>query len=739
MKRVAGMQPRKVFLTVTFLLLVAFSFPEPYTSVAISNCNMWVQSAGTHKSNILASTTIWVPDDYTTIQAAIYAANAGDTIRVRNGTYLENLKVNQSVKLIGEGLPTIYGDSVGMWGAPTVDILAENVTICGFIVQHSPYGVNERDFGIDLGIRSNITANIIRYNMDGIRVGSYCSVINNIVEYNYDGIFCGSSRNNITGNVIANNSDGVVIWDALNYLVNNTIVGNGDGLDLASYQCVLRGNNMTGNGYNLISVEHVLEHLINDIDTSNTVNGKPVYYWINQSHKTVPSDAGYVAVVNSTDITVEGLNIENNGQGVLIAYSSNCTIRNCNFTDNLYGAYVKSSSNITLYHNDFVDNHRHEANWANCWDNGYPGGGNYWSDYDGTDVHRGVYQNETGSDGIGDTQYVIDTDNQDNYPLMSPYWYWSSPIPGDIDRDRDVDSMDLFTLAAAYDTQQDDTFHNPSCDFDDDGDVDSVDLFTLAANYGKSYVEIKADCQTINIIAWKNDYFIKVLKIDLRDIAATKDNITGIRITDWLVIPDHSAWTLLRLQYIPDLTDQRKIDLQFYVMDELEPKWYAEYVEVNYFVSPDSSPPPGFMIGEIILGLNGTTKEYDTCTINDADGDTYIDTLFGGDDCNDFDASINPGAPEICDDGIDNDCDGLIDGDDPDCVTTTTSTTTSTTTPGDTDGDYDVDSTDLFMLAPAYGTEEGDTIYNPSCDFDDDGDVDSLDLFTLAPNYGKSM
>ena len=47
---------------------------------------------------------------------------------------------------------------------------------------------------------------------------------------------------------------------------------------------------------------------------------------------------------------------------------------------------------------------------VNVWDNG--SNGNYWSDYTGDDA---------GGDGIGDTPYVIDENNQDRYPLMKPW------------------------------------------------------------------------------------------------------------------------------------------------------------------------------------------------------------------------------------------------------------------------------------------------------------------------------
>jgi len=58
---------------------------------------------------------------------------------------------------------------------------------------------------------------------------------------------------------------------------------------------------------------------------------------------------------------------------------------------------------------------------ANFWNSSYPSGGNYWSNYAGVDLYSGPYQNETGSDGIGDTPHVLTLNNQDNYPLVNPW------------------------------------------------------------------------------------------------------------------------------------------------------------------------------------------------------------------------------------------------------------------------------------------------------------------------------
>ena len=58
-------------------------------------------------------------------------------------------------------------------------------------------------------------------------------------------------------------------------------------------------------------------------------------------------------------------------------------------------------------------------------------------------------------------------------------------------------------------------------------------------------------------------------------------------------------------------------------------------------------------------------------TARDLDGDGYTDGRCGGEDCDDdprFGTNIHPGAPEICDNRRDDDCDGTRDFNDDDCV-----------------------------------------------------------------------
>lgn len=121
-------------------------------------------------------------------------------------------------------------------------------------------------------------------------------------------------------------------------------------------------------------------------------------------------------------------NLMGNTYAVYLEFSCNNTILGNNIVNNQYGVWVCRSNDNTFHHNNFIDNSYQifDQSWAhpfvppsvNVWGD-YPSGGNYWSDYVGVDYYSGLYQNETGSDGIGDTPYNIGVIvNLDMYPLM---------------------------------------------------------------------------------------------------------------------------------------------------------------------------------------------------------------------------------------------------------------------------------------------------------------------------------
>jgi len=480
--------------------------------------------------------TIWVPDNFTSIQEAIDNASSGDAIRVRAGTYYEHVVVNKPLVFIGEDRSTTIIDGNGT--GTVVNVTANNVDISGFTIRNGGGMVNNTYYA-GFGIYSQSSGSV--------------HISDNIVTNNLDGIYLYNSQGNIiSGNVITST-----------YVYGITLICSGGN--------ILRDNNMTNNRRGLVVDGDSLQHFINDIDISNTIDGKLVYYWVNQHNRQIPANAGYVAIVNSTNIIVRDLNmtedvliiyttdsiIENISAskhfgGIYLLSSNNITIRGNNITKNAFGLFMQYSNrnvivdntisgnldgifldhssnntingniivsnvpwppgfgygifardshgnkingntisnnsvtgidimgsgniinnntiinnswtgvcaigssntisgniikngsigisvggskniilgnivtnnhrgitlysnNNTIYHNNFINNTYPVYSYepvVNIWDDGYPSGGNYWSDYNGTDSDQ---------DGIGDTPYIIDDNNTDNYPLMGMF------------------------------------------------------------------------------------------------------------------------------------------------------------------------------------------------------------------------------------------------------------------------------------------------------------------------------
>jgi len=126
----------------------------------------------------------------------------------------------------------------------------------------------------------------------------------------------------------------------------------------------------------------------------------------------------------STNASISTANVSANVYGIFIVSSANLSISTTNAYINDIGIYLASSSNVTAVHNAIRNNVAQAADDngpQNAWDDGYPSGGNFWSDYVGVDDCSGALQDVCPDpDGIGDTPYVIDADSQDRYPILNP-------------------------------------------------------------------------------------------------------------------------------------------------------------------------------------------------------------------------------------------------------------------------------------------------------------------------------
>jgi parallel beta-helix repeat protein len=135
-------------------------------------------------------------------------------------------------------------------------------------------------------------------------------------------------------------------------------------------------------------------------------------------------NSGGIWLKEATDNIVKKNLIKlNSFDGIYLWSSLNNTLSENTVENNTYGISPYYGSDNKIYHNNFVNNEYsvNPNDPTDLWDDSYPSGGNYWSDYTGIDLKRGAGQNEAGSDGVGDTAYVLDTTNHDRFPLMKPY------------------------------------------------------------------------------------------------------------------------------------------------------------------------------------------------------------------------------------------------------------------------------------------------------------------------------
>jgi parallel beta-helix repeat protein len=192
-------------------------------------------------------------------------------------------------------------------------------------------------------------------------------IMNNTISDNINGILLyHSSNNTVSGNVITSNAQFPDEWgyglglrqSNHNTITSNTVMNNCYGIRLIdSSSNSMAFNNITNNNFNFgVSVWNTsLDYFIQDIDTSNIVQGKPIYYIVNQNNITIDSNTfpsiGYLGIVNSTNIVVKDLNISRVGEGVLFAWTANSTIERVQASNNHYGLALVCSKNNKVSQN----------------------------------------------------------------------------------------------------------------------------------------------------------------------------------------------------------------------------------------------------------------------------------------------------------------------------------------------------------------------------------------------------
>ena len=180
------------------------------------------------------------------------------------------------------------------------------------------------------------------------------SIGNNFIWDSNIGIrIINGSRNWMTSNIIKNSFyHGITFEDNGNsqdsFIYNNTLINNHPGVFLRGKYHTLLNNSFTGAG---IIFGYDFDEIISyNIDTSNKIDNKPIYYYSNKTYLN-PEDfvnGGQILLANVNNSRIENLRISNAGLGIQLGYCFNLRINNVSLTNQIYGMGLSDSYNNTF-------------------------------------------------------------------------------------------------------------------------------------------------------------------------------------------------------------------------------------------------------------------------------------------------------------------------------------------------------------------------------------------------------
>ncbi|MCI0497433.1 MAG: right-handed parallel beta-helix repeat-containing protein [Thermoplasmata archaeon] len=279
---------------------------------------------------------------FDTIAKAIEVAVDGDTIRIWNGTYTE--KVNASVAntvLLGNGTGTIV-DAGGVGIA--ILLSSNNVTVHQMSVTDAGTGIAIND--VDVAEVADVVFSDVT-----IAISVRSSTVVTVEDVEVDGGEKGihvmdSSDITIDGAIARGAINGVLVEDTSSFEFRDLqVTGSWAGIVLdSSTDGLLRSCSMSDNTYNFGVVGSTKAHHAHDIDISNRVNGRSIYYFVDRVEPvSLKGSLGFVGLVN-TGGTVD-VSVENNLAGILIAFSDDVNVSG-DVSDSRTGLVVIGSDDV---------------------------------------------------------------------------------------------------------------------------------------------------------------------------------------------------------------------------------------------------------------------------------------------------------------------------------------------------------------------------------------------------------